>query len=138
MDNLSAFLAENVEQIENKKVVISKRFKDKDGKPIEWEIKALTGEEQDDCQRRAMVQRNDRGRIVRELDQNKYIYNMIAAAVVFPDLFDAKLQDSYKVKTPEALLKKMLYSRELDTLAEEIREISDIEDINEAVKDAKN
>lgn len=38
---LSAFFAQNAEQIPNKKVVISNRFKDEDGNPVEWELKAL-------------------------------------------------------------------------------------------------
>ena len=52
----SAFMAQNVARIENKKIVVSNRFKDPEtGKPMEWEIRALTNEENDDLQRRAMV-----------------------------------------------------------------------------------
>ena len=33
---------------------------------------------------------------------------MIVASTVFPDLYDSELQDSYGVKTPEALLYAMV------------------------------
>ena len=37
-----------------------------------------------------------------------YIQKMIIASVVMPDLYDAELQDSYGVKTPEDLLFAMV------------------------------
>ena len=37
---LSAFFAQNAEQIPNKKVVISNRFKDEDGNPIRFYLSA--------------------------------------------------------------------------------------------------
>ena len=139
MDNLTAFLAENVEKLENKKVIISKRFKDpKTKKPIEWELKQLTGEDNQNLQRQAMYQRNVNGRMVREMDEIKYVMLRIAESVVFPDLNNAALQDSYGVKTPIALLSKMLSAKELDYLASQVNDLSSEDDINDAVKDAKN
>lgn len=139
MDSFSAFMAENVEKLENKKVVISNRFKDAKGQPIEWEIKAVTCEENEDLQRRAMVQRKlPNGQTVREVDQIKYTAMLLAESVVYPDLNNAKLQDSYGVKTPEALLKKMLYPREEALLAQEVMEFSQIENLADKVEEAKN
>lgn len=139
MDQFTAFLAENVEKLDNKKVVISKRFKDAKGKPIEWEIKAITCEENEELQRRAMVQKkNAQGQLVREMDQIKYTALLLAESVVYPDLHNAKLQDSYGVKTPEALLKKMLYPREESLLATEVMEFSQLDDLAERVDEAKN
>lgn len=141
MSKFSAFLAENVEKIENKKVVISKRFKDEKGNPVEWEIRAISSEENDDLQRRAMVTVpvvGQRGARTRELDQIKYVNLLLTASVVFPDLNDAELQDSYKVKTPEALLKRMLYGKEEEVLAKEVMALSDIEDLDTLTKEAKN
>lgn len=139
MDSFSAFMAENVEKLENKRVVISNRFKDAKGNPIEWEIKAVTCEENEDLQRRAMVQRKlPTGQQVREVDQIKYTSLLLAESVVYPDLNNAKLQDSYGVKTPEALLKKMLYPREETLLAQEVMEFSQIENLGDKVDEAKN
>lgn len=141
MSNFSAFMASNVEKIENKKVVVSKRFKDENGKPIEWEIRAITSDENEDLMRRATVQVpvvGQRGRFTREQDQAKYTGLLLAASVVYPDLNDAALQDSYGVKSPDALIKKMLYPTELGELAQAVANLSDLESLEDAVEEAKN
>ena len=43
--SLSAFLAENALPVEHIKFAVSPRFVDKDKKPVEWEIKTITGTE---------------------------------------------------------------------------------------------
>ena len=50
--NLSAFLAENAIAVENVKFAASKRFMGEDNKPILWEIKTITGTE-DEALRKA-------------------------------------------------------------------------------------
>lgn len=138
---LSAFFAENAIKIENKKVVVSNRFRDEDGQPVEWEIKALTTDENEECQRKAMVNIPDavrRGQYTRELDSIKYQSALNTAAVVWPDLNNAELQDKYGVKTPEALLKKMLYAEETAELTKEILSFSKIETLEDKVQEAKN
>lgn len=138
----SAFMAQNVARIENKKIVVSNRFKDPEtGKPMEWEIRALTNEENDELQRRAMVNvpvMGQRGAFTRELDNVKYSAMLLAASVVYPDLNDAELQDSYGVKTPEALINKMLYMREATALAQEIAKLSNFDNLADSVEEAKN
>lgn len=137
-DTLNAFLAENVETVANKKVVISKRFKDADGNPIEWELRPISSALNDELQRRATVQRNERGRVIRETDQVRYMGLFLAESVVYPDLNNAKLQDSYGVKSADALLKKMLLVGEMNTLAQEVSELSNLEGMSELVDEAKN
>lgn len=141
MSNFSAFMAQNVAKIPNKKIVISKRFKDENGNPIEWEIRAIDSDENEDLQRRATVQQpvfGQRGAHTREMDRIKYGYLLAATSVVYPDLNNAELQDSYGVKTPEALLKKMLYPGEFAELMLQVNELSDFETLPEAVEEAKN
>lgn len=139
MDQLAAFLAENVEKIPNKKVVVSPRFKDGKGNPIEWEIKAISCNENEDLQRQAMVSRKQpNGQVTRELDSIKYLALLVAESVVFPDLLNAKLQDSYGVKTPTELIKKMLYPREFNSLAEIVTAFSQVDNLAEKVDEAKN
>ena len=41
MDSLKGFFKGNAKQVENEKVVISDRFVGEDGKPLEWEIRAI-------------------------------------------------------------------------------------------------
>ena len=137
----SAFMAQNAARIENKKIVVSNRFKDENGNPMQWEIRALTNEENDELQRRAMVNvpvAGQRGMFTRELDNVKYSSMLLAASVVYPDLNDAELQDSYGVKTPEALINRMLYTREATTLAQEIANLSNFENLADSEKKKKN
>lgn len=141
MSNLTAFLAQNVERLENKKVVISNRFKDEKGKPIEWEIKPIDCAENDELQRKATISvpvAGQRGLTQRVIDQVKYSALLCAASVVYPDLQNAELQDSYGVKTPDALLKKMLYIGEQSKLAQEVMNLSQLNDLQPAVDEAKN
>lgn len=59
MGDLSCFLAQNAVKVENVKVVVSKRFLDKNKKPVEWEIQAITSSEDEalrkDCTKRVPV-----------------------------------------------------------------------------------
>lgn len=141
MTSLNAFLSQNVEKIENKKVVISTRFKDEKGNPIEWELKSLTAEENDLIQNGCFVNvpvPGRKGQYTRELDKNKYTARLLAECVVFPDLNNAELQDSYGVKNPGDLIKKMLTLGEYNKLAEEMSKLSDNETMNDLVDEAKN
>lgn len=140
MADLKAFLACNVDKVENRKVVISNRFKDEKGNPIEWELKTLSAEDNDALERTCYVNVpvvGRKGQFTRELDRNKYTSLLLAETVVYPDLNNAELQDSYGVKTPDALLKKMLTLSEYNKLAEELANASS-ENINDLVDEAKN
>lgn len=59
MGNLTAFLAQNARQVENVKLVVSDRFTDEDGKPLEWEVRCISSREDEtlrrDCQYRVQV-----------------------------------------------------------------------------------
>lgn len=140
MGNLSCFLAVNVEKRENQKVVISERFKD-NGKPVEWEIRSISADEDEvirkSCTKKIPVS-GKRGHYTNEFDANAYLAKLASKAVVFPDLNDAELQNSYGVMGAEQLLKSMLYKDEFDRLTEVIVGASEQEDINDLVEEAKN
>ena len=53
MKNLQGFLHPIQEQ--NKKIAVSKRFLDETGKPIEWEVRVLTAEEECAIRKGCMV-----------------------------------------------------------------------------------
>ena len=141
MSKYTAFMAGAVEKIENKKVVVSNRFKDENGKPIPFEIKALSADENDELQRRCMVNvpvPGQRGQYTRELDQIKYTAMLLTESVVYPDLNEAELQDSYGVRGAESLLRKMLYTGEYNVLAQEVMGLSKVEVLADLVTEAKN
>ena len=140
MSDLKCFLAGNVEKRENKKVVVSDRFKD-NGKPVEWEIRSISAEE-DEALRKACTRKvpvvGKKNQFSQEFDSNAYISKLAARAVVYPDLNNAELQNSYGVMGAEQLLKTMLYKDEFDLLTEQLVSMTDSEDINDLVDEAKN
>ena len=140
--SLSAFLAENVEKVENVKFVVSKRFKDENGVPVPWEIRPITGNE-DEAIRKSCVKRvqvpGKRNQFTQETDYNMYLGKLAVACVVFPNLNDQELQDSYKVMGAEALLKTMLTPGEYADLLTKIQEVCGFDTtIQDEVEEAKN
>jgi hypothetical protein len=64
---------------------------------------------------------------------------LIAASVVFPDLYDAQLQDSYGVKTPEELVVEMVNdSGEWNAFIQFINQFNGFISLQEQVEEAKN
>lgn len=141
MGNLSIFLKDNVEQVENEKVIVSKRFKDTDGKAVPFEVKAITTAEDDTirkkCTKRVQVP-GKRNQFTQEFDSNGYLLELAAACVVYPDLKSKELQDSYGVRGEAAVLGAMLTAGELGILAEKVQEINGFNSFDELVEEAKN
>ena len=142
MSNLTAFLCQNAVKVENIKHVVSKRFLDANGKPVPWEIRCLTSDEDEtlrkECTKRVSVQ-GRKGQYTQETDYNLYLGKLAAACTVFPNLNDAELQNSYAVMGADALLKTMLTPGEYADYLTKIQEINGFDVIfEEAVADAKN
>ena len=140
MNNLKAFL--NPIKEENAKYVVSKRFLDDNGKPIEWEIKALTSEEDENlrkmCTKRVPIA-GKRGQYTQDLDVNKYVGLLVSSCTVYPNLNDKELQDGYKVMGADALLKVMLKPGEYTEYARKVQEINGFDlSMDELVEEAKN
>ncbi|MGE6261103.1 phage tail assembly chaperone [Heyndrickxia sporothermodurans] len=140
MSELQAFFAENVEEQQIKEEVISKRFKDKQGHPIKWKIKAIDEELNSELRKKATKRiKIKTGVYMPETDNEKYVSTLIEACVVFPDLKDAGLQKSYGVMGADQLIKKMLLPGEYSYLAQQVQEINKFDiDINETVDEIKN
>lgn len=139
--NLSSFLSQNAIKVDNTKLVVSKRFVE-NGKPVEWEVRALTAGEDEEIRKsatRKVPVPGRRGQFQPETDINLYLAKMAAACTVFPNLMDAELQDSYKVKTPEDLLRSMLTSGEYAEYLQTIQSMNGYDaSMDEMVEDAKN
>ncbi len=134
--NLNAFLAQNALKIENEKHVISERFIDNEGKPIPWEIRALSEEENQALRKSATKVVSHKRYIVPETDYDLYLARMTAEAVVFPNLKDAELQKSYGVLGADELLGKMLTAGEYAKLLEVVQEVNGFN--RDLVEEAKN
>ena len=138
---LEAFLKKNKRVRGNVEYAVSKDFVDEGGLPVKWVLRAISTAEneriREDCTRE--VQEKGGGYRAR-VDTGAYMAKLAAACVVEPNLYDAALQDSYGVKTPEALLKEMVDSP--GEYAELMRFISKLNgfdgELGEEVDQAKN
>lgn len=138
--NLHAFL--NPIKEENKKVVASKRFIDATGKPIEWEIRTITAEEDEylrkSCTKKVQVP-GKKGQFIQEIDTNKYLGLLAVSCTVCPNLNDAELQNGYGVMGADSLLKKMLHAGEYTAFLAKIQEMNGFDSsMDELVEEAKN
>ena len=141
MSDFSVFMAGNAVKDEIIKYVASDRFVVK-GKPVEWELKSIDSE-LDEQIRKESTKRvpipGKRGQYNMETDTDKYLAKLCVACTVYPPLNNAELQDSYGVKSGEALLKKMLKSGEYTELKAKVMEINGYDlSMDELVEEAKN
>ena len=111
MSKFSQFMKANKATKENGFYAATKSLCDEKGKPLEWEFKHITSKENEDIREGCTIEVQVTGKpnmYRQKLKASLYIQRMIAASVVMPDLYDAGLQDSYGVKTPEDLLLAMV------------------------------
>lgn len=140
MSSLQAFFAQNVQHEIVEEVVISDRFKDQNGKPIPWKIRAISEAENEQLRKAAtQMMKGPGGRRIPQVQPEAYLAKVAAASVVFPDLKNAELQKSYGVMGAEDLLKTMLFSGEYAVLVQKVQEINGFDtDINEMIEEVKN
>lgn len=141
MSDFSIFMAGNAAKEETVKYVASKRFAVK-GNPVEWELKSIDSDLDEmlrkECTKKVPVP-GKRGQYNQETDTDKYIGKMCVACIVYPNLNDAELQDSYGVKDGMALLKKMLKPGEYTELKAKVMEVNGYDmSMEELVDEAKN
>ena len=133
MSSLNAFL--HPEQVGNKEVIVSDRFKE-NGKPVPFVIKPVTQQENDALLRKCK-KKDKKGN--EYFDKVSYNLAFVTAAVVAPDLENAELQAAYGALGAEKTLSAMLYAGESTTLMPEIEELSGLDkDVNDDVEEAKN
>ena len=127
MGAFESFFRNEAERAEPEKIVISERFKDKDGKAEEWEIRAINAA-------------FDRGlRMAEPKDSESYLARLCTACVIYPNLNDAALQSSYGVMGAERLLREMLMPGEYAYLIKCVKRINGFDkDFGGLIKEAKN
>lgn len=141
-NSLVAFMAQNAVKAEVIDVAISKRFLDVDGKPVKWKLGAITSDEDESLRKSCTYKTQVTGKkdqFTTDFDNNRYVGVLAAKCVVYPDLNDAGLQDSYSVKSGDSLLKTMLLPGEYAKLVERVQEINGYDrSMDEVVEEAKN
>lgn len=111
MSKFAKFMKANKAVKENEKYAATSSLCDENGKPLLWEVRHITSKENDDLRESCMIEVQVTGKpgVYRQkFKTNEYIRKLVAESVVYPDLYDAELQDSYGVKTPEDLLMAMV------------------------------
>lgn len=152
MSNFSIFMAGNVATNDVVEYVASKRIGtpklDKKGEPTgeiipePWKLQAVESDLDEairkDCTKKVPIV-GKRGQYNQETDTDKYIGRLCVASTVYPDLNNAELQDSYGVKSAEALLKKMLKPGEYAEYKAKVMEVNGYDmSMEEMVDEAKN
>lgn len=136
MASVDAFLRENKVQKQNVKLAVSESFVNKNGKPMLWEIRPISAEEEAQIGRKTReTARDNSGRKYYIPNDNDYMVALCAQSVVFPDLGDKTLQASYDAFTKAQLLRKMLTTGELQKLALKVIEVSGLNDSSEFEED---
>lgn len=135
MNDFSMFLKENAKPVEEVEIVVSDRFVDADGNPMKWRVKPVSSRDDNRIKEECMkFKGKERG-----FDTAKYQVKICAAGVVFPDLKNAALQDSYGVRGEEELLLELLpIAGEFNGLFNKINDLSSPESLDELVDEAKN
>lgn len=134
MSDLYAFLhAEPIN--EEKEIIISKRFKDENGKAVAFKIKALTQEENDAITRKCQKVKKIDGLSQTTFDANEYNLRVVLAGTVYPDFSAKELCEHYGTLDPMDVPKRMLKSGEYSKLINAISELSGFGDED---TDAKN
>lgn len=107
MSKFAKFMKANKVVKENEKYAPTKSLVDENGNPLEWEFRHITSKENESLREACTkeVQVTGKPNLFRpRLDSSQYMTKLAVASTVFPDLYDAELQDSYGVRTPEELL----------------------------------
>jgi hypothetical protein len=143
MSKFAKFMKANKVQKENAMHPVTKSLCDDKGNALEWEFKHITSKENESIRESCMIEVPVTGKpnVYRpKLQSSKYIQKMIVASVVTPDLYDAELQDSYGVKTPEDLLFAMVDDPgEYNDLAAYVQQFQGFNtSFDEKVDEAKN
>ena len=140
--SLTAFFAQNAAKVEVQKAVVSTRFVDDEGKPLEWEYGSISAADNAKLRSDCVVSKpvpGKPGKFTSEVDGNLYTIKLCAASTVFPDLRDAVLQDSYHVHSEEDLLGVMLTSGELDAYAAKVFKTNRFAEVTaDLLEEAKN
>ena len=140
-NTLTAFMRQNVAQIENHFITPSPRFVDDTGEVMKWEVCCISADEyakiRSGCIRQVAVP-GKKNQFTQQLDTYAFQAKIAARCTVFPDLNNAELQNSWGVATPHELIGKMLIGGEFDDYVTEVFQLNGFKSEDEQVAEAKN
>lgn len=143
MSKFAKFMKTNKIVKENEKHAVTKSLCDENNVPLLWEFRHMTSKENEELRESCMMEVPITGKpgVYRQkFKAGEYLRKMAAASIIFPDLLDAELQDSYGVKTPEELLLAMVDDPgEFSELTSYVQKFQGFDvSFNDKVNEAKN
>lgn len=134
--SLQEFLNNNPVDNLTEEVIISPRFKDKNGNVLKFTIKAMTSQEFEDIRKSVTTVR--KGKKV-EFDSQKFNLRIVVNHTLDPDFKNADSIKKLGVHTPEEYVQRVLLAGEVATLASKITELSGFDvEMEELIDEAKN
>lgn len=138
--NLTAFLKNNVEIVNQVEYVASNRIKAGD-EPVAWKINVLQNKVIDKLRNRytKMIKDGKTGVTREKFDSQGFNDAMLLESIIYPNLDDMELQDSWGVNDPLELVKAMLTPGEYADLLNAVVEAQGFEvGMDEKVRAVKN
>jgi hypothetical protein len=139
--DMSFFMAGQAQEVGEEEVIVSKRYKDKEGKVIPFIMKPCSTEKIDEIEKTCMVPVKDKGKKVGErLDTARFYARMAIASTVYPDFKAKEMRESYKSPDAVEVAKRVLsIGGEFSHWVNESLRINGFdESFDELVEEAKN
>lgn len=134
MSELARFFAQAAKR-DNLHVAVSSRFVNEAGEPILWELTPLSAADMQSF----LAERTARHEFAGgRLKQEEIMVGLLVKSIVYPDLQNAELQDSYGVMGAENLLLAMLSPGEYRALQKAFEGLNMQSGLAEKVEQAKN
>lgn len=121
--SLNGFFKSNAKSLPDVKVVVSERFTNEDGTPIEWVLHPISTKRVEEITKRNTKTTIKNGKKESTVNEENLNAELLEAVVLYPSLNDAELQDSYGVSSANELLSVMLYPGETQVLTAALQEV---------------
>ena len=121
--SLNGFFKSNAKSLPDLRVVVSERFTDEDGNPIEWVLHPISTKLVEEITKRNTKTTIKNGKKESTVNEENLNAELLEAVVLYPSLNDAELQDSYGVSSANELLGSMLYPGETKVLTDALQEV---------------
>ena len=121
--SLNGFFKSNAKSLPDVKVVVSERFTNEDGSPIEWVLHPISTKRVEEITKRNTKTTIKNGKKESAVNEENLNAELLEAVVLYPSLNDAELQDSYGVSSANELLSVMLYPGETQVLTNALQEV---------------
>lgn len=137
MSTLQEFLNANPVDNLTAEVVVSDRFKDSEGNILKFKIRAMSGDEFEECRKKSMTITGGKRRNV-ELNLGKLNAAIVISCTLEPNFKDAESIQKLGCATPEQYLNRVLLPGEIVELSSQIQQLSGFKDMDELIEEAKN